>query len=174
MIVPTYLQETEISEYHRFFPWAQGLHRRPSNPYIHSQLRRSPDCGHFAAIDQNRHGFDGHATWHVDRTSHLVFSMPRWAFPIAYLADRISRKKIIIASLSLFSVMTFACGLAQNYIQLLLARIGVGIGEAGTNPPSHAIIADMYGPSERATPLTVFALGINLGLFVAFSRRRMD
>ena len=88
--------------------------------------------------------------------------------PIAYLADRISRKKIIIASLSLFSVMTFACGLAQNYIQLLLARIGVGIGEAGTNPPSHAIIADMYGPSERATPLAVFALGINLGLFVAF------
>lgn len=88
--------------------------------------------------------------------------------PIAYLADRISRKKIIIASLSLFSIMTFACGLAQNYIQLLLARIGVGIGEAGTNPPSHAIIADMYGPSERATPLAVFALGINLGLFVAF------
>ena len=88
--------------------------------------------------------------------------------PIAYLADRMSRKKIIIASLSLFSIMTFACGLAQNYIQLLLARIGVGIGEAGTNPPSHAIIADMYGPSERATPLAVFALGINLGLFVAF------
>lgn len=88
--------------------------------------------------------------------------------PIAYLADRISRKKIIIASLSLFSVMTFACGLAQNYAQLLLARIGVGVGEAGTNPPSHAMIADMYGPSERATPLAVFALGINLGLFVAF------
>lgn len=88
--------------------------------------------------------------------------------PIAYLADRISRKKIIIASLSLFSIMTFACGLAQNYAQLLLARIGVGIGEAGTNPPSHAMIADMYGPSERATPLAVFALGINLGLFAAF------
>ena len=88
--------------------------------------------------------------------------------PIAYLADRVSRKKIIIASLSLFSIMTFACGLAQNYLQLLLARIGVGIGEAGTNPPSHAMIADMYGPSERATPLAVFALGINLGLFVAF------
>ncbi len=88
--------------------------------------------------------------------------------PIAYLADRISRKKIIIVSLSLFSIMTFACGLAQNYIQLLLARIGVGIGEAGTSPPSHAIIADMYAPSERATPLAIFALGINIGLFVAF------
>ncbi|MDG1691385.1 MAG: MFS transporter [Alphaproteobacteria bacterium] len=88
--------------------------------------------------------------------------------PIAYLADRMSRKKIIIASLSLFSVMTFVCGLAQNYVQLLLARVGVGVGEAGTSPPSHAIIADMYGPSERAAPLAVFALGINLGLFAAF------
>ncbi|MGB1549952.1 MAG: spinster family MFS transporter [Parvibaculales bacterium] len=88
--------------------------------------------------------------------------------PIAYLADRMSRKKIIIASLTLFSVMTYACGLAQNYVQLLLARIGVGVGEAGTSPPSHAMIADMYSPSDRATPLAVFALGINLGLFVAF------
>lgn len=88
--------------------------------------------------------------------------------PIAYLADRVSRKKIIIACLSLFSVMTVLCGMAQNYTQLLLARIGVGIGEAGTSPPSHAIIADMYPPSERATPLAVFALGINIGLFVAF------
>ena len=81
--------------------------------------------------------------------------------PIAYLADRMSRKKIIIASLSLFSVMTFVCGLAQNYVQLLLARVGVGVGEAGTSPPSHAIIADMYGPADRAAPLAVFALGIN-------------
>ena len=88
--------------------------------------------------------------------------------PIAYLADRMSRKKIIIACLSLFSLMTFLCGMAQNYLQLLLARIGVGVGEAGTSPPSHAMIADMYAPSERATPLAVFALGINLGLFVAF------
>ena len=88
--------------------------------------------------------------------------------PIAYLADRLSRKKIIIASLTLFSLMTYACGLAQNYLQLLLARIGVGVGEAGTSPPSHAMIADMYAPSDRATPLAVFALGINIGLFVAF------
>jgi predicted MFS family arabinose efflux permease len=88
--------------------------------------------------------------------------------PIAYLADRMSRKKIIIASLTLFSVMTFVCGLAQNYVQLLLARVGVGVGEAGTSPPSHAIIADMYGPADRAAPLAVFALGINIGLFAAF------
>ncbi len=88
--------------------------------------------------------------------------------PIAYLADRYSRKKIIITALTLFSVMTFACGLAQTYWQLLLTRIGVGVGEAGSSPPSHAIIADLYAPSERATPLAVFALGINIGLFIAF------
>ncbi len=88
--------------------------------------------------------------------------------PIAYLADRVSRKKIIILSLSLFSVMTIICGFAQNFIQLLLARIGVGVGEAGTSPPSHAMIADMYAPNERATPLAIFALGINIGLLIAF------
>ena len=88
--------------------------------------------------------------------------------PIAYLADRVSRKKIIIVSLSLFSVMTIICGFAQNFIQLLLARIGVGVGEAGTSPPSHAMIADMYAPNERATPLAIFALGINIGLLIAF------
>ena len=88
--------------------------------------------------------------------------------PIAYLADRASRKKIIIVSLSLFSVMTIICGFAQNFIQLLLARIGVGVGEAGTSPPSHAMIADMYAPNERATPLAIFALGINIGLLIAF------
>ena len=88
--------------------------------------------------------------------------------PIAYLADRMSRKKIIIISLSLFSVMTIICGYAQNFAQLLLARIGVGVGEAGTSPPSHAMIADMYAPNERATPLAIFALGINIGLLIAF------
>ena len=88
--------------------------------------------------------------------------------PIAYMADRYSRKKIIISALTLFSIMTYVCGLAQNYTQLLLARIGVGVGEAGTSPPSHAMISDMYEPSERAGPLAIFALGINIGLFIAF------
>ncbi|GIR09765.1 MAG: hypothetical protein CM15mP21_0270 [Hyphomicrobiales bacterium] len=55
----------------------------------------------------------------------------------------------------------------------MLARIGVGVGEAGTSPPSHAMIADMYAPNERATPLAIFALGINIGLLIAFFGRWM-
>ena len=89
--------------------------------------------------------------------------------PIAYLADRYNRKRIIVSALMLFSLMTYACGLAQSYSQLLLARIGVAVGEAGTNPPSIAMIADMYEPDRRATPLAIFAVGINLGIFIAFA-----
>jgi predicted MFS family arabinose efflux permease len=102
--------------------------------------------------------------------SGLAFSLfyATLGLPIAYLADRYNRKRIIIAALSLFSVMTYACGLAQNYAQLLLARIGVGIGEAGTNPPSVAIIADLYETDARATPMAIFAIGVNLGIFLAF------
>ena len=77
--------------------------------------------------------------------------------PIAYLADRMSRKKIIIVSLSLFSVMTIICGYAQNFAQLLLARIGVGVARPAP-ARLHAMIADMYAPNERATPLAIFAL----------------
>jgi len=102
--------------------------------------------------------------------SGLAFSLfyATLGLPIAYLADRYNRKRIIIAALVLFSSMTYACGLAQNYFQLLLARIGVGVGEAGTNPPSVAIIADFYEPDARATPMAIFAVGVNIGIFVAF------
>lgn len=100
----------------------------------------------------------------------LAFSIfySTFGLPLAYMADRFNRKKLIITALSLFSVMTYICGLAQNYWQLLLARMGVGIGEAGTNPPSVAMISDMYPAEARATPLALFALGANIGIFAAF------
>ncbi|MFM7119124.1 MAG: spinster family MFS transporter, partial [Gammaproteobacteria bacterium] len=65
-------------------------------------------------------------------------------------------------------VMTALCGLAQNYGQLLLARIGVGAGEAGSNPPSHSIIADLWAPHERATAMAIFATGVNFGVLLGF------
>ncbi|NQX95228.1 MAG: MFS transporter [Erythrobacter sp.] len=83
--------------------------------------------------------------------------------PVAALADRMNRVNIISIALAIWSAMTAACGLAMNFTQLLAARIGVGIGEAGSSPPSHSIIADMYPANKRALALSVYSLGVTLG-----------
>ena len=64
--------------------------------------------------------------------------------------------------------MTALCALAATYWQLLLLRIGVGIGEAGTNPPSHSIIADLYPLERRSTAMAIFAVGPHLGVLLGF------
>jgi predicted MFS family arabinose efflux permease len=86
--------------------------------------------------------------------------------PIAIWADRGNRKTIIAVSVAIWSAMTAVCGVAANYWQFALARVGVGVGEAGGSPPSHAIISDLFGPKTRATALGIFALGVPFGLFV--------
>jgi MFS family permease len=83
--------------------------------------------------------------------------------PVARLADRGNRVNIIAIALTLWSLMTAVCGLAQNFVQLLLARIGVGVGEAGSSPPSHSIIADLYPPEKRAGAMGIYSLGVVLG-----------
>ena len=88
--------------------------------------------------------------------------------PIAMLADRVNRRNIITAAISIWSAMTVVCGYAANFVQLSLARIGVGIGEAGSTPPSHSIIADLFSPEQRGTAMGVFALGVNIGLLIAY------
>ena len=84
--------------------------------------------------------------------------------PIARLADRYSRVSIISICLSIWSLMTAFSGLATNFIQLLIARIGVGIGEAGGSPPSHSMLADYFAPGKRATALGIYALGVPVGI----------
>jgi MFS family permease len=84
--------------------------------------------------------------------------------PIARLADRHSRVNIISICLAIWSAMTAVSGLAQNYWQLLFARIGVGIGEAGGSPPSHSLLADYFAANERATALGIYAIGIPVGI----------
>ncbi|MGV0035831.1 MAG: spinster family MFS transporter [Candidatus Azotimanducaceae bacterium WSBS_2022_MAG_OTU7] len=84
--------------------------------------------------------------------------------PIARLADRYSRVNIIAICLSIWSLMTAFSGLATNFVQLLIARIGVGIGEAGGSPPSHSLLADYFAPGKRATALGIFALGVPIGI----------
>lgn len=88
--------------------------------------------------------------------------------PIAQLADRSNRKNILVSCLSIWSGLTFLTGFAVNYIQLLIARIGVGIGESGCAPQSHSIISDCYPPEKRATALSIFSLGIYIGIFIAY------
>ena len=88
--------------------------------------------------------------------------------PIAMLADRTNRRNIITAAISVWSIMTVACGYAASFFQLALARIGVGIGEAGSSPPSHSIIADLFPVETRGTAMGIFALGVNLGLLIAY------
>lgn len=84
--------------------------------------------------------------------------------PIARLADRYSRVNIISICLTIWSAMTALSGLAGNFWQLLLARIGVGIGEAGGSPPSHSLLADYFPINERATALGIYAIGIPVGI----------
>lgn len=83
--------------------------------------------------------------------------------PVAWLADRKSRRDIIAIALTLWSAMTVLCGTAQNFVQLLIFRIGVGIGEAGSSPPSHSIIADLYPPEKRAGAMGIYSTGVVLG-----------
>jgi predicted MFS family arabinose efflux permease len=88
--------------------------------------------------------------------------------PMAMWADRRNRRNLISFSVFLWSGMTALCGAANNFTQLLLLRIGVGVGEAGSNPPSHSIIADLYPPETRATAMAIFGTGINWGILIGF------
>ncbi|KLI62870.1 spinster family MFS transporter [Aurantiacibacter marinus] len=85
------------------------------------------------------------------------------AVPLAALADRTSRSWVITVSLAAWSGFTALCGLATNFWQIFLARLGVGIGEAGGVAPSYALIGDYFPSSQRATALSVYSLGIPIG-----------
>jgi predicted MFS family arabinose efflux permease len=89
--------------------------------------------------------------------------------PIARLADRGNRRNVVAIAVVAWSAMTALCGLAQNYIQLVLARIGVGVGEAGCSPPAHSMISDYFSENQRATALSVYSMGIYIGILFGFS-----
>ncbi|MDG1215934.1 MAG: MFS transporter [Luminiphilus sp.] len=89
--------------------------------------------------------------------------------PIAWLADRANRRNIIATSLAFWSLMTAMSGLVQNYGQLLVARLGVGVGEAGGTPPAHSMISDYFPPSSRGTALSFYSMGIYIGVLFGFA-----
>lgn len=86
------------------------------------------------------------------------------AVPLALIADRTSRSRMIAASLAVWSAFTALCGTAAGFWQLFIFRLGVGVGEAGGVAPSYALIADYFPPERRARALAIFSLGIPLGL----------
>jgi MFS family permease len=99
----------------------------------------------------------------------LVFFYVTAGIPIAALADRLNRRNILAVSLFVWSGVTAVCGLTRSYGQLLLARIAVGVGEAGGTPPSTSIVADNFPPERRPLALTIYALGACLGAWLGTS-----
>jgi MFS family permease len=88
--------------------------------------------------------------------------------PIARLADRRNRVNIIGISIVVWSIFTAVTGLAKNFWHLLLARVGVGIGEAGCNPAAYSIISDYFEPKKRATALSIYSMGVYGGGALGF------
>ncbi|MYB38514.1 MAG: MFS transporter [Gammaproteobacteria bacterium] len=107
----------------------------------------------------------GLADWQLGVVSGVAFAAlyATLGIPIARLADRAHRVNIISVAVALWSAMTAVCGLAQNFVHLVLARVGVGVGEAGLTPPAHSLIADMYPERQRATALAIYQLGVPTG-----------
>lgn len=86
--------------------------------------------------------------------------------PLSWLCDRTNRRNLLAASVAVWSFMTALTGFTRGYIDLLLARIGVGIGEAGGTPACNSIIADYFPANRRSMAMTVFALGAPIGAWL--------
>lgn len=99
----------------------------------------------------------------------FAFFYATMGVPLAMVADRMDRRRLITGSLFLFSLTTALCGLVGHFWQLVLVRIGTGIGEAGTGPASQTIITDIFPPAERVRAQAIYATGANLGVLVAFA-----
>jgi MFS family permease len=91
------------------------------------------------------------------------------ALPLGRLADRTNRIRLLAYSLAIWSVLTGLCSLTRNFTELALARMGIGIGEAGCVPSAHSLISDLYHPRRRALALAVFTCGGMAGMLGAFA-----
>lgn len=91
-----------------------------------------------------------------------------FGIPLGRLADSRSRRTIIAIGFTLWSLFTAGCGLARNFLQMLLLRMGVGVGEAALSPAAYSIIADYFPPKRRATAISVYSMGIYIGSGLAF------
>ncbi len=111
------------------------------------------------------------ADWQIGAVSGLAFALFYSAvgLPMARFADQGDRVRLIAISLAVWSAFTAVCGLARTFPQLILARIGVGVGEAGCTPAAHSLITEFTPRAKLASALAFYSLGIPLGsLLVAF------
>ncbi|MEQ9518907.1 MAG: MFS transporter [Parvibaculum sp.] len=111
------------------------------------------------------------ADWQLGFLSGIAFAIfyATLGMPIAFVADRSNRRNIIAWAVAIWSLMTAVCAFAVGFWSLAFARIGVGVGEAGSSPPSHSMIADLYPAEERSGALAIYALGVYLGTMIAFA-----
>jgi len=110
------------------------------------------------------------ADWQLGLMTGLAFAVfyTFLGIPLARYADRpgTNRARLITVCLTIWSAMTAVCGLATGFFQLLAARIGVGIGEAGCSPAAHSLISDIVPKEKRATAMSIYSMGIPLGKLV--------
>src|SRR5690349_9296641 len=83
--------------------------------------------------------------------------------PIGWLADRMSRRWIIACGSFFWSLAATACGLAANATQLILARVGVGIGEATLSPSAYSLLTDYFKPEKLGRAFGIYSMGITIG-----------
>ncbi len=87
--------------------------------------------------------------------------------PLGRLSDRGARKKVLAVGVTVWSLLTAASGLAWNYWSLFAARLGVGVGEAACAPAGNSLIGDLYPPHKRARAISIFMLGLPIGIFLS-------
>ncbi|MDP1632580.1 MAG: MFS transporter [Caulobacter sp.] len=113
----------------------------------------------------------GLADWQLGMMTGLAFALfyTVLGLPIARLAERSNRPRIIAASIIVWSGFTVLCGFAQNFWQLVLARIGVGVGEAGCTPAAHSLITDYTPREKRASAIAFYSIGTPLGSLIGLA-----
>lgn len=107
---------------------------------------------------------DADAGWLVGFAFAVCYSIA--GIPLARAADRGSRRNLVVIALSAWSAMTALCGFARNFVELFLARIGVGIGEAGCAPAAQSLIGDYFPANHRGRALATYQLGVPLGILI--------
>lgn len=108
--------------------------------------------------------------WQLGTMTGLAFATVYCTvgIPVARIADSTSRKGVVAVSLAVWSAFTAICGLTTNFVTLLLARMGVGLGEAGGSPPAHAMISDLYEKEKRGRALAIYSAGLYAGTLAGY------